>query len=59
MNGGAADVGLVGGDVLGNWTADETPCKTALRAGAPKRRRRDPEFMGRPVEELAAEFLDR
>jgi hypothetical protein len=54
-----AGVGLVGGDVLGNWTADETPCRTALRDGAPKRRRRDPEFMDRPVEELAAEFLGR
>lgn len=52
-----AGVGLVGGDVLSNWAADETPCRTALRDGAPERRRGDPDFMDRPVDELAAEFM--
>jgi hypothetical protein len=52
-----AGVGLLGGDVLGNWTADETPCKTALKDGAPKPRRGDPAFMNQSAERLVDEFF--
>lgn len=47
-----AGVGLLAGDLLENWLADEHPCKTALKKGAPARRD-DPEWMDLPVIDLA------
>jgi hypothetical protein len=50
-------VGLLGGDVLGNWAADEMPCKTALKDGAPESKPGDPWFMNRAVDQLVDEFM--
>lgn len=47
-----AGVGLLAGDLLENWLADDHPCKTALKKGAPARRG-DPEWLDKPVTELA------
>ena len=47
-----AGVGLIAGDLLENWLADDHPCKTALKKGAPARRD-DPEWMDQPVLDLA------
>ena len=47
-----AGVGLLAGDLLENWLAEEHPCKTALKKGAPARRD-DPEWMDLPVIDLA------
>ena len=52
-----AGVGLLAGDLLENWLADDNPCETAMNRGAPARRD-DPEWMNRPVTELAAEMLN-
>lgn len=52
-----AGVGLLAGDLLENWLADDTPCETALTRGAPVKRG-DPEWMMRPVEELAMEIIN-
>ena len=46
-----AGIGLVAGDLLENWLADDEPCKTALKSGAPARRD-DPEWLDKPVAEL-------
>lgn len=46
-----AGIGLVAGDLLENWLADDEPCKTALKRGAPKRRD-DPEWLDKPIDEL-------
>ena len=46
-----AGLGLVAGDLLENWLADDEPCKTALERGAPPRRD-DPEWLNKPVAEL-------
>ncbi len=46
-----AGIGLVAGDLLENWLADDEPCKTALKRGAPKRRD-DPEWLDKPINEL-------
>ena len=46
-----AGIGLVAGDLLENWLADDNPCKTALKHGAPARRD-DPEWLDKPVSEL-------
>ena len=46
-----AGLGLVAGDLLENWLADDEPCKTAMKTGAPVRRD-DPEWMNIPVSEL-------
>ena len=43
-----AGIGLVAGDLLENWLADDKPCKTALRHGAPMRRN-DPEWIGQDI----------
>ena len=53
-----AGVGLLAGDLLENWLADDTPCETALTRGAPAKRG-DPEWMMRPVEELAMEIINK
>lgn len=46
-----AGLGLVAGDLLENWLADDEPCKTAMKNGAPVRRD-DPEWMNIPLSEL-------
>ena len=46
-----AGLGLVAGDLLENWLADDEPCKTAMESGAPVRRD-DPEWMNIPLSEL-------
>lgn len=52
-----AGVGLLAGDLIENWLADDKPCQTALESGAPSRRG-DPEWMDVPVMELAAGMLN-
>lgn len=52
-----AGVGLLAGDLIENWLADDKPCQTALESGAPSRRG-DPEWMDMPVMELAAGMLN-
>lgn len=52
-----AGVGLLAGDLLENWLADEHPCRTALEKGAPPRRG-DPEWLNLPVENLATSVLE-
>jgi hypothetical protein len=47
-----AGIGLVGGDVVTNWTEDGNPCQTALKDGAPESRRGDPDFLGQPINQL-------
>ena len=46
-----AGIGLVAGDLLENWLADDTPCKTAMKNGAPIRRN-DPDWFHIPMSEL-------
>ena len=46
-----AGLGLVAGDLLENWLADDEPCKTAMKNGAPARRD-DPEWMDIPLSDL-------
>lgn len=46
-----AGVGLLAGDLLENWLADDEPCKTALSRGAPEMRG-DPEWLNAPLTEL-------
>ncbi|MDE5616028.1 MAG: hypothetical protein K2I81_04330, partial [Alphaproteobacteria bacterium] len=52
-----AGIGLLAGDLLENWLADDQPCKTALQRGAPDRRD-DPEWLGAPVEDLIGTIMD-
>ena len=49
-------IGLVAGDLLENWLADNNPCKTAMERGAPVFRD-DPEWMGAPMDELVDSVL--
>ncbi len=51
-----AGLGLVAGTFLSSWLTDEHPCQTALQSGAPSHDD-DPEFMYRPVDDLAHEFF--
>lgn len=46
-----AGIGLLAGDLLENWLADDEPCKTALKRGAPEQRG-DPEWLNAPISEL-------
>lgn len=46
-----AGLGLLAGDLLENWLADDHPCETALTRGAPDMKR-DPEWLGAPIEDL-------
>lgn len=46
-----AGVGLLAGDLLENWLADDTPCQTAMEKGAPSMRD-DPEWLNLPIEDL-------
>ena len=47
-----AVAGLLAGDLLESWLADEHPYKTAMKEGAPKRRE-DPDWMNRPIKDLS------
>ncbi len=51
-----AGVGLLAGDLLENWLADDHPCETAMQRGAPDLRD-DPEWMSRPIDELQATVM--
>lgn len=53
-----AGVGLLAGDLLENWLADDNPCKTAIEEGAPVIRE-DPEWMNLPVIDLADSVLNK
>lgn len=46
-----AGIGLVAGDLLENWLADNSPCETAMKRGAPLYRD-DPEWMGGSLQDL-------
>ncbi len=52
-----AGVGLLAGDLLENWLADDKPCETALSRGAPSRPD-DPEWMDMPVTDLAESIIN-
>ncbi len=53
-----AGVGLLAGDLLENWLADDHPCETAMEKGATIRRD-DPDWMSLPVKELASSILNK
>ena len=53
-----AGVGLLAGDLLENWLADDNPCSTAMEKGAPVRHD-DPEWMSLPVADLANSVLNK
>ena len=44
--------GVLAGDLLEGWLADDHPYQTAMEKGAP-RKRDDPDWMNRPVQELS------
>ncbi len=50
-------LGLVAGDLLENWLADDKPCETAMERGAPLYRD-DPEWLGVPMADLVNRVLD-
>lgn len=52
-----AGVGWLAGDLLENWLADGTPCKTALNRGAPEYRG-DPDWLGAPMADLVFGVLN-
>ena len=52
-----AGVGLLAGDLLENWLADDKPCETALSRGAPSCPD-DPEWMDMPVTDLAESIIN-
>ena len=52
-----AGLGFLAGDLLENWLADDAPCKTALRRGAPDVRG-DPEWMRTPINDLVGSVMD-
>lgn len=52
-----AGVGLLAGDLLENWLADDHPCETAMEKGAPARRN-DPEWLNMPVTDLMNGILN-
>lgn len=51
-----AGVGLLAGNLLENWLADDNPCKTALDRGAPLYED-DPDWLGQPMAELVGGVL--
>lgn len=51
-----AGIGLVAGDLLENWLADNKPCETAMERGAPLYRD-DPEWMGVTLHDLMGGVL--
>ena len=52
-----AGVGLLAGDLIENWLADDNPCETALEKGAPSRRG-DPQWMNLSVTDLATSMIN-
>ncbi len=52
-----AGIGLVAGDLLENWLADDAPCKTAKERGAPLISD-DPDWMGYPLDEQINNMFD-
>ena len=52
-----AGIGLVAGDLLENWLADDEPCRTAAKHGAPVRRD-DPKWFETPVSDLMNSVFD-
>ena len=52
-----AGIGLVAGDLLENWLADDEPCRTAAKHGAPVRRD-DPKWFNTPVSDLMNSVFD-
>ena len=50
-------IGLVAGDLLENWLADDRPCQTALERGAPMYQD-DPEWFAEPVTDLMNSVLN-
>lgn len=55
---GGLVAGLLAGDLLEGWLADEHPYQTAKEKGAPAKDT-DPEWMNEPVQELAAGLIDK
>ena len=53
---GGLVVGLLAGDLLESWLADDNPYKTASKKGAP-RKHGDPDWMGKPAKVLVQEFF--
>ena len=53
---GGLAVGLLAGDMLESWLADDNPYKTARKKGAP-RKRGDPEWMDKPIKVLVEDFF--
>ena len=53
-----AGVGLLAGDLLENWLADDNPCETALERGAPSRRG-DAEWMDLSAADLANNIINK
>lgn len=51
-----AGLGLVAGDLLENWLADDTPCKTAMEKGAPVYEG-DPDWFNEPVSDLISNMI--
>lgn len=51
-------IGLVAGDLLENWLADNKPCETAMERGAPLYRD-DPEWMRLSMQELVDTVLEK
>ena len=52
-----AGLGLVAGDLLENWLADDTPCKTAMEKGAPVYED-DPEWFDVPTMDLITNIIN-
>ena len=51
-----AGIGLVAGDLLENWLADDNPCKTAMKKGAPVYED-DPEWFSVPTMDLIKNMI--
>jgi uncharacterized protein involved in outer membrane biogenesis len=51
-----AGLGYVYSEMLDNWLADEHPCKTATRSGAPAAKG-DPDWLNMPVSELVGTMI--
>ena len=54
---GGLVAGLLAGDLIEGWLADDNPYKTAKRKGAPKKRG-DPEWMDVPIKDLVQDFFE-
>ena len=54
---GGLVAGLLAGDLIEGWLADDNPYKTAKKKGAP-RKRGDPEWMDVPIKNLVQDFFE-